>query len=73
MTAKSQKMHVYRWKSKNTVPVFIKWLLYCTKTINKCVWMEMNSHLKSFGRFFQVSPINLAIFFFKMSLILFPQ
>ena len=76
-----------RWKTKNDGPVLLKWLLYRTEAINKCVWlriarMEITSNLKTSVRVFQVfalvSQINyvtndLAVLFsFKIHLIMFP-
>ena len=44
---------------KNNGPVLLKWDFYHTEPTNKCVWlrmarMEMDSNLKTSGRFFQV-------------------
>ena len=59
ITVRSHKMHVYHWKSKNSGPGLLKWLFFHTKSVNKCVWLQMakvetDSNLKTSGRFFEV-------------------
>ena len=52
-----------RWRSNYNGPVLLKWPFYCTKTVNKCVWlrrprMKMRSNLKFTVRFFHVCALE---------------